>query len=48
MDFISSWVRGYSYDISLRNLAAFCLCPENLHEAELKSKGLIVGNIKTE
>ena len=41
MDFISSWVRGYAYDISSRNLAVFCLCPENLHGAESTSKGLI-------
>lgn len=30
---ISIWARGYSWDILVNNLAAFCLCLKNLAEA---------------
>lgn len=37
----SVWARGHSCDSLTKNIPAFCSCPENLHEAEFKSNGLM-------
>ena len=36
------WPRDHSYDILVKNTAAFCSCLKSLPEAKLKSFGLIV------
>lgn len=38
---INKWSRDHSDYILAKNAAAFCSCPKNLPEAELKSFGLI-------
>lgn len=36
-----NWIRSHSGKIMVKNLATFCLSPENLIETEFKSNGLI-------
>ena len=36
----SMWLRDHSCDILLKNVAAFCPCPKNLPEANLKNFGM--------
>ena len=33
--------RNHSYDILVKNMAAFCLCPKSLPEVKVKRFGLI-------
>lgn len=38
---ISNWARTHSCDVLGKNVVAFCPCPINIPEIELKSFGLI-------
>lgn len=40
---ISNWTTEQSGDILANNLAAFCHCPKNLHEAKFKSNEIEAG-----